>query len=325
MTRDLLDDLLWATDSTDPVWQRLDVVVRRAAEAVGHSGNPPSADGRRWTPDRLEDLVQEFWATGSADKVILASSDDQHLRALVVVVVRNLAIGELRKSGRAALHDRLVDVLAQGEFVKAGAYWRLPGQASDVTYQGSRHDLLDAAFAVPVTRLYVKETSKRESSFATRAQIEDLLRAVLERAGAAVSLADLKDIAHRWLNLHPPYIAVTIKDTFSSSDEAVGVAAEVENAVGRIWVRIGADGQELLLFMDPNKNTSRDTAAVVVYGHDKVARVIKATKEILREELQDLPRDEQLAILRHLKDRQRRRLLAQTDQADGALNEGGDP
>jgi len=321
MTRELLDALLSATEPTDTAWARLDQLVRRAVDAIGRSGNPPSADGQRWTASNLADLGQEFWASGSADKVVLAAKDDRHLRALVNTEVRHVAIGALRKSGRAALRDRLVDVLTKGDFVKDGAYWRLPAQASDITYQGSRRDLLEAAFGVPVDRLYVKETSKRETSFASREQFESMLRAVLERASAPVSLVELKEVAQRWLNLHPPYSGVSIDDDFASNDEPVGVSAEAAEYVDRIWERIGDDGCELLLFMDPKKNTSRDTAEVVGYGHDKVSRVIKATKEILREELQDLSRDEQAAILRYLKDRQRRRLLVQTEQADGALEE----
>lgn len=321
MTRDLVDALLSAFGPTDPVWARLDQLVRRAVDAVGRTGNPPPADGDRWTTPALEDLAQQFWTSGSADKVTLSATDDRHLRALVNTAVRHAAIGELRKNGRAALHDRLVDVLGNGDFVKAGQHWRLPEHTPELTYQGSRRDLLEAAFDAPVDRLYVKETSKRETSFASRKQFESMLQAVLERAGAAVSFAELKEVAQRWLNLHPPYLAVPLGDEFASIDEAVGIAVESAEWVDRIWERIGEDGRELLLFMDPQKNTSRDTAKMVGYGHDKVSRVIRATREILREELQDLPRDEQAAILRHLKDRQRRRMLVHTEQADGALKE----
>ena len=112
--------------------------------------------------------------------MVLAAKDDRHLRALVVTAVRHLAIGELRKSRRAALHDRLLDVLTKGDFVKDGACWRLPEHESGIVYQGSRRDLLEAAFDAPVDRLYVKETSKRETSFASREQFEFMLRAVLD-------------------------------------------------------------------------------------------------------------------------------------------------
>lgn len=321
MTRELVDALLSATDTGDDAWGRLDQLARRAVNAVGKSGNPPTADGQRWSKTSLEDLAQEFWSSGSADKVVLAARDDQHLRALVNTAVRNLAIGALRKSGRAALHDRLADVLAQGEYVRDGAHWRLPEHQPGSTYQGPRGDLLEAAFTAPIDRLYVKETSKRETSFATREQFNTMLRTVLERAGGAVSFAELKEVAQRWLNLHPPYSAAEIDDNFASSVDPIEASVEVAEHVDRIWNRLGETGRELLLFMDPKKNTSRDTAALVGYGHDKVARTIKATKDILREELQDLARDEQTAILRSLKDRQRRRLLVQTEQADGALKE----
>ncbi|MCE9621231.1 MAG: hypothetical protein K8R99_02680 [Actinomycetia bacterium] len=253
--------------------------------------------------------------------MILAAKDDDHLRALVQTELRNLAIGQLRKSGRAALHDRLIDVLAKGAFVKDGAAWRLEGHASGETYQGPRRTLLEAAFEVTVNRLYVKETSKRESSFATREQFESMLQNVLDRAGAAVSFAELKEVAQRWLNLSPPFSDISIEDEFASTDEAPDVGSAIADQVDRIWDRIGENGRELLLYMDPEKNTSRDTSLVVGYGHDKVSRIIKATKAILAEELQGLPRDEQTAIVRRLKDRQRRQLLQQTADADSALNE----
>jgi hypothetical protein len=324
MTRELVDALLAANGVTDPVWVRLDKLVRRAANAVGRSGQPPSADGQPWTATSLEDLAQDFWDLGSADKVVLASRDDTHLRALVHLEVKHVATRQLRKSGRAALNDRIVDVLGKGHFVKAGAYWRLPEQVAGTTYQGSRRDLLEAAFEIPVTRQYVKESSKRESSFASRDQLEAMIRAVLERAGAAVSLAELREVAQRWLNLHSPYSSVALDDDFPSNDEPIGLYADVANHVDRIWARLGKDGRELLLFMDPKKNSSRATAAVVGYGHDKVSRIISATYEILGDELQNLPEDEQLAIVRHLKDRQRHQLATQTKQADSALEAGGD-
>lgn|GEM_PF-2087544 len=321
MTRELLDELLSATEPTDPAWPRLAKLVDRAAAAIGRSGNPPPADGQGWTPPGLEDLVQEFWVSGSADKVVLGANDDRHLRALVHTEVRNIAVGELRKSGRAALHDRLVDVLGKGDFVKDGNYWHLPDQAPGVTHQGSSRELLVAAFEVPVDRLYVKETSKRETSFASREQFETVLQAVLERSGAGVSLAELKDVAQRWLNLHPPFSSVSIGEDLASHDEPVELSAESAEYVDQIWGRLGDDGRELLLFMDPKKNVSRDTAAVVGYGHDKVARVIRKNMDIMREELEGLPRDEQAAIVRHLTDRQRLRLLVQTEHADSALEE----
>ena len=78
-----------------------------------------------------------------------------------------------------------------------------------------------------------------------------------------MSFAELKEVAQRWLNLQPPYSAVSIDDDIASSDEPVGVPVEAAEYVDRIWERIGEDGRELLLFMDPKKNTSRDTAAAV--------------------------------------------------------------
>ena len=85
-TRDLLDALLEAGPE-NPAWSQLDRLVRRSADAVGRSNNPPSPDGDRWTRAELEDLAQSFWAAGNVEKVIVGASDDQHLRRRVITAL----------------------------------------------------------------------------------------------------------------------------------------------------------------------------------------------------------------------------------------------
>jgi hypothetical protein len=322
----LLDRLRHAinTSSTaDHAWGELDSIVRRAATATARRSSTPTPDGGPWTNERVADLAQTFWATNRHLKVIAAANDDDHLRNLVSRETRNLAIACARKAGRTGLHDRLLDVLKKGPFRGSNGAWYLKEQTSDECYQGSFEAIIEAAYSIPIVLQHVRDDSQRRTSFATRAELENLVTSMIRAAGAGLEMRDLSRVVERRFNLAPPVeVEFVLAENVAASERST--SADADGRVPKIWTLLTRDQQAVLAHMDPEIDNVRATATKVGFGRDKVSRTIRTTHAILATELEALGHEERIEVLQQLLALAEGQRGQRTNERTNALRLGGD-
>jgi hypothetical protein len=294
---------------------RLYLLVRAASLGLVHSGKYPNPWRSSWTDDDADDLTQELFTSGRHNKLVLTATDDQHLERLIRKTLGRMVIDELRKVGLAALRDRLIDVLGEGEFSKVNDMWGLPNHDPQLVYQGGVATLKGAARSVEVDVLHVRDDAKRGSSFASRDHLEALCAAVLTAAGAYVPLATLIEVVEDRLGLHASSVFEPIDDSIADRDQVPEV--EIAETVDAIWQLLEADERKLIPYLDPD-DTVRAVAAEVGFGRDKVSRLRRRIYEIMGEHLERHSDPERRAIIHRLVARQL--ACRRTESDDAALN-----
>jgi hypothetical protein len=206
-----------------------------------------------------------------------------------------MVIDQLRAHDETGLRQRILDVLRKGLFEQHREAWGLPGFNTGERYQGSEAALIEAAWAVPVEVLRVRADSKRRSSYASRADFETMLTAILAAAQAPVPLTSLVDAcAHRLGQAATVFDAEADPATTAGTPEDILVGQSIASV---LWAQLTASQRAVVPYLDLS---ARKAAVVIGLGPSAVNVAQSAVKAIVANECRELTREEQLEVVKHL-------------------------
>jgi hypothetical protein len=194
----------------------------------------------RWTPEAVEDTVQDFLADHGGDgrlgRMALRAGDDQEFRRLVDAAVKNYLIDQLRKGAQVKLRRRLGEILAgDDQFVAVGKAWTLRQGGGDVAWAGREADLDTAAWQVRDIRMVRwRPDAKRDGPVADRSSLMAVCAAIITTAGAPVPLDVVTRVVARRFNVgDPPLLAlVDAVELTNGQAERPGATTEVVTEAG---------------------------------------------------------------------------------------------
>jgi hypothetical protein len=303
-------------------------LVRRIFETVIRLRRFPAPAGLgRWSPEAVEDAVQDFLADrdghGRLARMALRASDDQEFQRQLYAAVKNHLIDQLRKGARVKLWRRLGEVLAgDGRFIELGEAWTLREMGGEAPWAGREAELDTAAWQVRDIRIVRwRPNARREGPAADRASLVAVSAAIIRAAGAPVSLDVLTRVVGRRFNVgDPPLLAlvdaVDLADLQAQHPGATdGVITEAEfrrEPVGtarldrpgperliaaEIWSELTDQERLQLPFLDEGV---RAQGEVVGLGHSQAAVAAARLKEKLRVLLDDQDPVARQEVVRHL-------------------------
>lgn len=270
-------------------------MLRKAAVDVTRDNRIPRPGGGPWSAEDLDDLVQEVFASGRFDKLVLSSSDDAHFRARSTVAIKHMIIDQLRESGQSALRERVVDVLNRGDFVSVGDAYGLADHNPEDRYQAASAPLHQAAQRTPARVQPFNPNAERASSFAPRSDLEAVLTAVLQAAGAPVATTTLVQIVgYR--------VAVGRIPDIPDADPVVPSVTPEQTTIGNstayaIWEQLTPTQRRVVPLMD---NSAREAAKEIGLGKTVIAEAMSGVRTVAQAHGADLDDDTQREVMREL-------------------------
>ena len=184
---------------------------------------PVLLGGRRLDSDLLWDFAADFYVERGdrAMAALLAEASDKASEERIMrVIVRNWLIDQIRKTDVGSVRRRIHDVLSKSSIfetipppAEGAGRWRLR-QTNQPPWGGRLEDLVTAAYEVSVKSARWNDATRRPP-IAARADLENLLRAILRAAGD--QSLDLAEIVAVIIRRFP----ATLDPVLTSSDEAV--------------------------------------------------------------------------------------------------------
>jgi hypothetical protein len=303
-------------------------LVGRAFETVIRLRRFPAPAGRgRWSPEAVEDAVQDFLADhdghGRLARMALRAGDDQEFQRQLYAAVKNHLINELRKGARVKLWRRLGEVLAgDDQFIKLGGSWTLREVGGEAPWAGREAELDTAAWQVRDVRIVRwRPDAMREGPGTDRASLVAVCTAIIKAAGGPVSLDVLTRVVGRRFNVgDPPMLALVdavdladLQAQYPSAAAAVITEAElgrepvgaarldrpgVERLVAvEIWSELTDQERLQLPILD---ESVRAQGELVGLGHSQAAVAAARLKEKLRVFLGDQDPATRREVVRHL-------------------------
>jgi hypothetical protein len=304
-------------------------LVRRIFETVIRLRRFPAPAGLgRWSPEAVEDAVQDFLADrdghGRLARMALRAGDDQEFQRQLHGAVKNHLVDQLRKGARVKLWRRLGEVLAGDDrFIELGGAWTLREVGGEAPWAGREAELDTAAWQVrDVQIVRWRPDARREGPAADRASLVAACAAIITAAGAPVSLDVLTRVVGRRFNVgDPPLLAlvdaVDLADLQAQYPGATdGVITEAEfrrEPVGtarldrpgperlvaaEIWSELTDQERLQLPILDEGV---RAQGEVVGLGHSQAAVAAARLKEKLRVLLDDQDPVARQEVVRHLR------------------------
>jgi hypothetical protein len=309
-------------------------LVRRTFEAVIRLRRFPAPAGLgRWTPEAVEDTVQDFLADtagrGRLARMALRAGDDREFRRLLDAAVKNHLVDQLRKSARVKLWRRLGEILAEDDrFIEVGRAWTLREVGGWAPWAGREAELDTAAWQVREVRIVRwRPDAKREGPAADRASLVAVCAAVITAAGAPVSLDVLMRVVARRFDVgDPPLLAlIDAVDLIDLQAQRPGAAAGViteadlprkpagaarverpgpeRRIAAEIWVELTCQERLQLPILDEGV---RAQGKVLGMGRSQAAVAAALLKEKLRVLLGDQDPATRQEVVRHLQAMQAR-------------------
>ncbi|WP_159540041.1 hypothetical protein [Aeromicrobium sp. 9AM] len=232
--------------------------------------NYPAPDGKAfWDQDDLAELAHEMVLACSdgqsfVDTVLAASTDDDSLRAVVAHRVGVAFAERARDTDTGHLVGRIRKLLRANttDFNEVRpSFWSPAGAGVTTEADTSREDLLRAAFAVPGVKLTRwNAEAERRSPFASKADLERLVLAILRAAGAPVHERELIKVLADYFGLRPNSVDIDDVTDFSFQDDGQSPAQEVENSqyADMIWEQLTADERTVLPWLDDSVTDMAD-------------------------------------------------------------------
>ena len=304
-------------------------LVRRIFETVIRLRRFPAPAGLgRWSPEAVEDAVQDFLADrdghGRLARMALRAGDDQESQRQLYAAVKNHLIDQLRKDARVKLWRRLGEVLAGDDrFIELGGAWTLREVGGQAPWAGREAELDTAAWQVRDVRIVRwRPDARREGPAADRASLVAVCAEIIRAAGAPVPLDVLIRVVGRRFNVgDPPLLALV--DAVDLADLQVqypgatdGIITEAEfrrEPVGtarldrpgperlvavEIWSELTDQERLQLPILDEGV---RAQGEVIGLGHSQAALAAARLKEKLRVLLGDQDQVARQEVVRHLR------------------------
>jgi hypothetical protein len=304
-------------------------LVRRIFETVIRLRRFPAPAGLgRWSPEAVEDAVQDFLADrdghGRLARMALRAGDDQEFQRQLYAAVKNHLIDQLRKDARVKLWRRLGEVLAGDDrFIELGGAWTLREVGGQAPWAGREAELDTAAWQVRDVRIVRwRPDARREGPAADRASLVAVCAEIIRAAGAPVPLDVLIRVVGRRFNVgDPPLLALV--DAVDLADLQVqypgatdGIITEAEfrrEPVGtarldrpgperlvavEIWSELTDQERLQLPILDEGV---RAQGEVIGLGHSQAALAAARLKEKLRVLLGDQDQVARQEVVRHLR------------------------
>jgi hypothetical protein len=304
-------------------------LVRRVFEtAIRLRRFPAPAGLGRWSPEAVEDAVQDFLADrdghGRLARMALRAGDDQEFQRQLYAAVKNHLIDQLRKGARVKLWRRLGEVLASdGRFIELGGAWTLREVGGQAPWAVREAELDTAAWQVRDVRIVRwRPDARREGPAADRASLVAVSAAIIRAAGAPVPLDVLTRVVGRRFNVGDPPLLVLV-DAVDLADLQIqypgatdGIITEAEfrrEPVGtarldrpgperlvavEIWSELTDQERLQLPILDEGV---RAQGEVVGLGHSQAAVAAARLKEKLRVLLEDQDPVARQEVVRHLR------------------------
>jgi len=268
----------------------------------------PNPDGTSWTPEDVEDLTSEFYASAAYEHSILNAHDDESLRKLVYTGLANLVRAKLRRTDRARLQRRLREgILSDGYVERPTKIWRRRGDPPSVSTVAAS-DLLEAAWQVEVEVVKWRPDAKRRSPVAEKSSLLSLLDAVYDRAEGAVHIDTLVDVIGRRLGVGPVVAieSLDMADDRSTADWESDPAEQVceqyreldaaDTAIV-LWDQLSPRERQLVPHLS---SSARQAATAIGGGKSAVNDAMNRLKSKFRTVLGDSGEDDQLLVLSKL-------------------------
>lgn len=281
-------------------------IVEKAAHAVAR--RIPKPDNSKWTQADIQDLTSDFYASPAYQHAVLNAHNDESLRKLVYTGLSNLARAELRKTDRGRLHRRLIELLRSGNFIEHPTkFWRRSSDSIGASAATSQ-DLLSAAWNVEVRVVKWRPDAKRNSPFAEKSSLIQLLDALFDCAAGAVHIDVLVDVFGRRLGVGPTTATEDLDvaaDGFTADSELgpaeqhceIQAALDAAHQAGELWDQLSPRERLLVPHL---AGSARKAAVAVGGGKSAVNHAMKRLKEKFRVVLSEADDDHRRLILREL-------------------------
>ncbi len=308
----------WEELQRDGVFGReATVELYRCVRAVARAGNFPPPDGYpSWTLDAIEETAHEVFADARGPQrlveLAVKAHDDASFRRLLEQVVRNF----LRDRGRATTKGRLIRRLREVlnddprfSVVPAGR----PGAGRNVeltdgttpgVWNGRLSDLVTAAYKVTdVSIVRWRAEARRESPVADAGSLAAVCEAVLQSAGASLSVAELADVVAARFAVGPTPVVTPVDDVdpwlpgVDAVDQAQ-VEADVLAGAERLLAQLTPRERLVLAYLDEPVRRMADHTGL---GKSVTAQIAARVREIVGQVLgAEDHREDMLSLARTL-------------------------
>lgn len=233
-------------------------VLYAVCAAVAHHSGLPPVGGGSWQEDTVRELAHDFLADEATHgrripSLFVRAHDDESLRAMLLVQIRNFHISRLRGEDAVALHQRLVRVAADSDDLgvidtPAGKAVTLGEAAVTDPYAGPTSVLDSAARGVDV-RIVRWRSAKRRDPGADDESVRQVLRAMIEAVDAPVLLGDATRTLTDVFGLYAAPIRIDLQDEPAADDDPAADGL-VSVAVDEAWAQLSTAERQLLASFD---------------------------------------------------------------------------
>lgn len=217
-----------------------------------------------WQPTELDDCVHDFLEQrlAAVTAMLLAEAhDDDSVGRLVRRSIRNWLIDRARETAVGYVRrrlERLLDSSAEFATVPAGEpgaeRWYLAGGDPPGPWSGEFDELVRAAHSVRRVRVPPWSSTSRRAPIADRASLIAVARAVFERAGGSLDVAEL---THVFVRRFPVVLDPAIQPVDAEIESLPAGAPTPEEVVVREEAELeaAADAVAVLAMLSPQERT----------------------------------------------------------------------
>lgn len=293
-------------------------VVTEQAKKVVYTTNLPRPGGGAWADNDAWDLASEFFTKKkSVESTLLAATDDDSLNAYLYTALENQIRQKLRDTTKARIKRRLQELLDEEDWVEEPDGFWSRRQDPRTAFGGRDAELQAATWEVDVQLVKWRDDAKRNSPFAERESLVQLLDAIGETAGGAVHIDTITDVVARRLGLSslPTVEPLDLSDEASdiadpgpgpearleAQDDAIDAAATAVSVYGDL----SPDQRRMIPYAEQSVRKAGDQLG---WGKTKAGRVQKRLEATYKAELGHLNDGERLAVLDELAELERPRI-----------------
>lgn len=275
----ILDSLL--SGALDDDGARL--LYNTVADVSRRRNFPPPEGFRIWNRDAVITVAHEFLTSTRAlerlVQIAAQATDDASFARLLDVAVLNFLRDQARQTAVGAQIRRLKDVVGTMADVAVDGERIMFVHSTAEPFTGDEADLVRAARSVEAGTRRWRPDAKREGPLATRAEMTQLVQAVLGAAVGSITFAVLGRVVARRFDLDPLPATVDVDAldpvTTGPYDE-IDVGDQVESILGQITER-----EKLVLpYLDMS---TREVEQLIPLGRTMIAKTQVRLKALLAE------------------------------------------
>lgn len=270
----------------------LALIARAFHAVIRRRGIPSPSRNSSWTPDEVDDAVQDFLAERGMERLAqlyIEAVDDESLRRLVQTAVRRFLADRSRGTQRGRLIRRFrrdLDDSPLFRLISGGGepQWALAdGPDHAASFNVDR--LVRVAWRLDLKVTQWNDEAARQGPPADRASRLLLLETTLREAGGSLTVPELAAVAERRfvLNADPQEVSFDELEDFQAP-AVTGVDVDVDSSqeARRIWGALSARQWSVLPYLHLS---AREAAAAMGLGHSSVHAAQQQVRAVLVEVL----------------------------------------